>query len=251
MKMSNLLVETILTVAATSISLGIGGAKAGDLDGGVASAQMRASIFQLAMMDDAMEMKGKKGDMGSMGAMPQAGPMSGSASNDPMRDPAAAPSGADMMGRMRGAMPAAQGMGALATASRLPGFPGASHLYHVGATGFFLDHPQHITLSVQQQGALNRLKEKALLERNSFDRRIEEAEQELWSLTGADMPDAAKIDAKIRAIEKLRGDQRMAYIRTVGEAARNLTSDQVAALLGTQPPLGAAPPAKPAPMPRM
>ena len=29
--------------------------------------------------------------------------------------------------------------------SALPGFPGQSHLYHIGATGFFLDHPEHIT----------------------------------------------------------------------------------------------------------
>ena len=58
-------------------------------------------------------------------------------------------------------------------------------------------------------GALNRIMEKALLDRTSFDRRIEDAEQELWTLTAADTPDAVKIDAQVRASEKLRGEQRL------------------------------------------
>lgn len=147
----------------------------------------------------------------------------------------------------------------MAPSGRMPGFPGASHLYHIGATGFFLDHPQHITLSTAQQTNLNRIKEKALLDRTSVDRRVEDAEQELWTLTAADSPDGAKIEAKVQAIEKLRSDQRLAFIRAVGEAGKVLTADQQAALLGTKPaagkqPTGSKPPAatsKPAPMPAM
>lgn len=108
-------------------------------------------------------------------------------------------------------------MDALASQSALPGFPGASHLYPVGATGFFLDHPEHIALSTEQSAALNRIKE------------------------------AAKIEGQIRAIEKLRGDQRMAFIRAVGAAAQVLTAEQRASLLGTRPATGA----KPAPMKNM
>ncbi len=46
-------------------------------------------------------------------------------------------------------------------------------------------------------------------------------------------PDAAAIEAKVREIEKLRGDQRLAFIRAIGEAAKVLTDDQRRALAGT------------------
>jgi Spy/CpxP family protein refolding chaperone len=126
-----------------------------------------------------------------------------------------------------------KGMGKMQETAALPGFPGASHIYHIGATGFFLDHPNHIKLTTQQQTALNGLKEKALLEKSSSQRKIDEAEQELWTLTASDKPDATKIDAKVRDIEKLRGDQRLAFIRAVGDAAKVLTDEQRKALLGT------------------
>lgn len=202
-----------------------------------------AADLSIAMMDDMMMRKDNKG---GMGGMPGGGPMPDANAAGGMQGPTAAPPGMDMMGRMRGG----QGMGGMAPASQLPGFPGASHLYHVGATGFFLDHPQHITLTTQQQTSLNRIREKALLERATVDRRIEDAEQELWTLTAADVPDAARIEAQVRMIERLRGDQRLAFIRAVGEAGKVLTTDQQGAVLGTRSPAGSKPPAasKPAPM---
>ena len=118
--------------------------------------------------------------------------------------------------------------------SSLPGIPGATHVYHVGSTGFFLDQPQ-LQLTAQQQAAFNRIKERALLERETANRRIEQADQELWTLTAADQPDAAKIQAKLQEIERLRTDQRFAYIRAVGEAAKQLTPEQQNVLLGTSP----------------
>lgn len=237
--------------------------------------------LQLAMMDDMDEaddmddgdemakmMKKKKGDRGGMmggkmgdmsggkmgGKMSPRGPMPNAGSAGDRPDPMADTSDADNMGRMRGKMQSRGGMRNMAPSASLPGFPGASHLYHVGATGFFLDHPQHIDLATDQQVTLNRIKEKALLERASFDRRIEDAEQDLWTLTAADAPDAAKIETKIGAIEKLRGDQRMGFIRAVGEAGKVLTADQVAVLLGTKPaaenrPARAAKPEPKAPLP--
>ena len=189
----------------------------------------------LAMMD-MMEMMGK---MGGMEAEKQMGPG--------MAMPPSPPSGA-----MKMPMPGSpKGMESMTPRSRLPGFPGTSHLYHVGATGFFLDHPEHITLSTEQQAVLNRIKEKALLERSSSERRIDDAEQEIWTLTAADSPDAGKIEARVRSTEKLRSDQRMAFISAVGEAAKVLMPDQRAALLGTKPPMGSPAPAdsKPAAMP--
>jgi Spy/CpxP family protein refolding chaperone len=141
----------------------------------------------------------------------------------------------DMMGM--GSLGGPKGMKMKMTAA-LPGFPGASHIYHIGATGFFLDHPEHITLTTAQQTKLNQLQQKAMTDKASAQRKIEEAEQELWELTGPDEPDAAKIEAKIQAIEKLRGDQRLAFIRSVGEAAKVLTDEQRKVLLGTAEPKG-------------
>ncbi len=120
--------------------------------------------------------------------------------------------------------------------SALPGFPGASHLYHIGGTEFFLDHQEHITLAPQQKLAINQIKEQALLTQATFDRQVEQAEQELWELTSSDQPLIQQIEPKIRQIEKLKGDQRLAFFRAVGEAAEVLTEPQRQVLLGTGSP---------------
>ena len=173
------------------------------------------------------------GNMPGMGGMQGGGMpgMSGSGGGMMMDD-------TDMMGM--GPMGGSRGM-KMKKAAALPGFPGASHIYHIGATDFFLDHPEHITLSTEQKTKFGEMKQKATTEKASAQRKIEEAEQQLWELTAADQPDATKIDAKVREIEKLRGDQRMAFIRAVGEAAKVLTDDQRKSLLGTAPPAPEAP----------
>jgi Spy/CpxP family protein refolding chaperone len=137
-------------------------------------------------------------------------------------------SGMGAMGRTN-AMP---GMAGMTAESALPGHPGASHLYHIGATGFFLDHPQQITLTTEQRTRLNQIKQRALLDRASAQRRIDEAEQQLFALTGADQPDQAKIEAQIKTIENLRAEERLAYIRAVGEATNVLTDQQRQAVVG-------------------
>ncbi len=129
-----------------------------------------------------------------------------------------------------------KGMREMKMASSLPGSPGVSHLYHIGATGFFLNHSEHITLSTKQQAALNVVKQKALLSKFTAQRKIDQAEQELWELTGADELDVTEIQAKVQIIEKLRGEQRMTFIQTVAEAAKLLTDEQRQMLLGTTGP---------------
>lgn len=124
------------------------------------------------------------------------------------------------------------GMAGMATESALPGHPGASHLYHIGATGFFLDHPQHIALTTEQRTRLNQIKQRALLDKATAQRKIDEAEQQLFALTGADQPDQARIEAQIKTIENLRAEQRLTYIRAVGEASDVLTDQQRQTLLG-------------------
>jgi len=171
-------------------------------------------------------------DMGEMGPMAAPGGGMGSMNASP-------PSGASMgcmecMGMM-GMMDDMDNAATMAPASNLPGFPGASHLYHVGADGFFVNHhPKHIQLSVEQQTQLNQLREKALMSRAASEREIEAGEQQLFALTAADQPDASKIEAQLRTIENLRVQQRLNYIRAVGEAANVLTADQRAMLLGTK-----------------
>ena len=132
-----------------------------------------------------------------------------------------------------------KGMGGMGSTARpttsLPGFPGRSHLYHIGAEGFFLNHPQHITLSVDQQARLNRIREQALLTDSTYERQAAEAEQALFVLTGADLPDTVKIHEQLRVIAELRAEQRAAFIRAVGEAAQVLTDSQRDALLGRKP----------------
>ena len=153
------------------------------------------------------------------------------------------PMDSDTMNVM-GAMPG----GAMAQ-SALPGVPGVSHLYHIGAAGFFLDHQEHIQLSTEQKKQLNQIREDALLDKATADRNLEEAEQQLWKLTAADQPDLAPIEAKVREIEKLRGDQRLTLVRPVVEAAKVLTEEQTKILLGTvapvMPDMPAAKPATP------
>ncbi len=136
--------------------------------------------------------------------------------------------GMGMMGRMKG-------MGQMLMQSALPGYPGASHIYHVGATGFFLDHADHITLSSDQQIQLNKIKETALLAQGTYDRQIDESEQQLWMLTSSDSPDATKIEARIGEIAKLNAEKRIAFIRAVGEAAGVLSNEQRQTLIGMLP----------------
>ena len=207
--------------------------------GGMGAAQKpgmsQGSGGGMGMMDDQGEMGGmspggkSSGAGGGMGMMDE-GEMGGMSSGGKM--------GMCCMGEMGGMTEGMKrsGMGSMRSSSTMPGQPGASHLYHIGSTGFFLNHAKHIALTPEQKMTLNRLKEKALLDRTTAQRRMGQAEQDLYILTGADQPDTAKIQAKVAEIEKLRTDQRMTFIRAVSEAVNVLTHDQHQALLGTMTP---------------
>lgn len=218
----------------------------------------------MGMMDKMMGMMDKMMGMGG-GAMPPAAPMAdapamsmdmddkmemptmGGAGS--MRPAAPAPAMSREMGMDAMEMAGMMGMNPMAGAdpsaiaqSSLPGFPGASHLYHIGATGFFLDHTQHITLTLEQQVGLNQAKQQAAFARSTANRAADQLEQELWMLTAADQPDVAHIEAKIRECEKIRGDERLAFIRAVGEASKLLTDEQRKSLTGLAPAAPAAAP---------
>ena len=102
---------------------------------------------------------------------------------------------------MSAAAPAPGMAGMSGPSSAMPGQPGASHLLHIGSTGFFLNHAQHITLTADQKSKLNRIKEKAMLDQASGQRKIDQTEQELYSLTGVDQLDNSKVQAKVAEAE--------------------------------------------------
>ena len=237
----------------------MGGMGSGGMGGGQKGAMSGGAMQKMQMMEMMEMMDMHKGEMGmppegmtmpddmmsemGMGSMSGA---AGTSSSSGMTMGGGSAGGASSGSGGRGGMsmgaggtsaaaPAARSSRPARSMSSLPGVPGASHVYHIGSTGFFLDQPQ-LNLTTQQQTALNRIKERALLERGNAERRIEQAEQELWTLTGADQPDAAKVQAKLQEIEQLRTNQRIGFIRAVGEATKQLTAEQQNALLGTTPP---------------
>lgn len=186
------------------------------------AAGARETGVLLAMMDDMNK-------MGGAAATQPAAPMSGTST---MGGGNGGMSGMCCMGSM-GKAPGPNG--AMAMPSALPGFPGASHLYHVGASGFFVDYADKIGLTVEQSTALNAIKQRSLIDQSAAQRKAEEAEQALWMLTAADQPDAAAVEAKVREIEKIKSDARLAFIRAVGEAANVLTAEQRKLILGMVP----------------
>ena len=180
----------------------------------------------VSLAEEEMPMKPPKQQqqpMGSMGGMGSGGmAMEPMEPMEPMTPPME-PMESEMMGMMQGSA---------AMQSPLPGFPGASHLYHIGSTDFFLDHAAMIGLNVEQKRRLGQIREQSQMEGATNDRRIRQAEQDLWQLTAADEPDAAAIEEKVREIETLRGDKRMAFIRAVGRAAEVLIPAQRQKALG-------------------
>ena len=198
---------------------------------GMSGSPASGGMGMMGMMDKMMGMMDKMMGMDGGGAMPPAAPMAGA--------PGMAMAAMEMAGMM-GMSPMAGGSPAAIAESALPGFPGASHLYHIGATSFFTDHSGHIGLTLEQQVGLNQAKQQAAFAKSTADRATDQVEQELWMLTAADQPDAALIEAKIRENEKLRSDERLAFIRAVGEASKLLTDGQRKSLTGFAPPAPAS-----------
>ncbi len=198
---------------------------------GIAQVRVRLAAIQAALEKSHQGRNFKTGVPPGGMAAADARTTSGAANPPAMTMPAAAGCCGEMMGKM-----SAAGSPPPTMQSDLPGFPGVSHIYHVGATGFFLDYSTALKLSTDQAVALNRIKQKSMGDVAAVQRQIDQAEQELWLLTGSDQPDSMALKTKVRDIEKLRGDRRIAFIRAVGEAARVLTDDQRRALLGTVAP---------------
>lgn len=181
-------------------------------------------------MEKGMQMK----EMGMMKGMDMGGMSKMSGDSGMAMGKSEMRKGMKMMGgmgmKMMGKMPDTS----MATAS-LPGFAGASHIYHIGSSGFFLDHADHLGLSTEQQKQINSIKEDSVLSQNETDRQIESAEETLWKLTSEGEPDSEAIEAKLKEIAELTVQKRLQFISSVGEAARILTKEQIDLLTGEAP----------------
>jgi len=181
---------------------------------------MKSKGKGMAMGQDAKEMgMGMQGKDMKMKDMPMKSKGKGMAMGQDAK-------GMDMMGMMHGGMEMKKMGDKEVPTSALPGFPAISHIYHVGATGFFLDHADHLQLSDEQKTKLESLKEASQKQQNEFQNKIEEAEKEVWSLTGSDQPDVQKILEKVKFSENLKTDKRLSFIKAVGEAASVLSTEQ-------------------------
>ena len=101
-----------------------------------------------------------------------------------------------------------------------------------------LHHSQELGLSPDQVRELERLR--GDFTREAIRRRadIEIAELDLATLRRADVADLAQVEAKLREIERLRADVRLARIRTIEQGKGHLTPEQrtkLRALLAERP----------------
>ena len=179
------------------------------------------------------KMMGLSSDEKSGGGMGMSGKMD--------MDGAKMPDAKSKMGMGMGEMKRMQMMGSMgsdmadqpvAQPSFLPGFPGASHIYHIGASSHFLDHSKLFGPTPEQRKSLAQMLEQSSLAQSGFERRIAQAEQDLWVLTSVGEPDAAKIETKVKEVAQLQVEQRLAFIQSVGKAAGALTEAQRAVLVG-------------------
>jgi Spy/CpxP family protein refolding chaperone len=98
--------------------------------------------------------------------------------------------------------------------------------------GFALRHRQELSLTPQQVETFKKLgmdSRRAAI-RAGADRRV--AQLDLMSLRQSDPVDMGRVEAKVREIERLRADSRLAAIRTDEQAKAQLTPEQREKLKG-------------------
>jgi Spy/CpxP family protein refolding chaperone len=110
---------------------------------------------------------------------------------------------------------------------------GHSHGHHRPSfVGMLLRNQQQLGLTAQQVDSLRKLgmdSRRAEI-RRSADRQV--AQLDLMSLRFSDPMDMGKVEAKVREIEKLKGDGTIASIRTADAAKGQLTPEQKEKLKG-------------------
>ncbi len=89
-----------------------------------------------------------------------------------------------------------------------------------------LDQRQKLGLSAEQVGQLFDLRERFQQEAQAKAQEIAKAEQELGQMLGPQPVDLAAAEAKLKAIEGLRTELRLARLKTIEEGKQLLTADQ-------------------------
>lgn len=118
-----------------------------------------------------------------------------------------------------------------------------------------LRHRAELGLSAAQAEALERLRSDFQREAIKREADIRVAELDVAALLARDQADLAAVEAKVREIERLRADLRLARIRTIEQGRAQLTPEQrekLRALVAEpRPPLGSGQPAPPPPRGRL
>ena len=91
---------------------------------------------------------------------------------------------------------------------------------------FMLRNREKLDLSAAQVKNLEQLRNDFQKESIRKDADLRVAEMDLTNLLNGDKTDMAKVEAKVREIERLRGDLRIARIRTIEKGKEQLTADQ-------------------------
>jgi hypothetical protein len=102
-----------------------------------------------------------------------------------------------------------------------------------------LSHRAELGLTLQQVDALERLRISFQREAIKRDADLRVAEMDLAVLRRAEPVDLAQVEAKVREIERLKADLRVARIRTIEQGRAQLTPEQrekLRALVGGEPP---------------
>jgi len=106
---------------------------------------------------------------------------------------------------------------------RFSGMPGERPLITL-----MLNHRAELGLSQAQVEGLERLRTDFGREAAQREADIRAAERELAGLLAADPVDLARVEGKLRQIERLRTDVRLGRIRTIEQGKAQLTPDQLA-----------------------
>jgi hypothetical protein len=93
-----------------------------------------------------------------------------------------------------------------------------------------LDHRQQLGLSAEQVGKLFDLREGFQQVAQDKTRELAKAEEELAAMLGPQPVELKAVEPRLRAIEALRTELRLARLRTIEEGKRLLTQDQQAKL---------------------
>jgi Spy/CpxP family protein refolding chaperone len=89
-----------------------------------------------------------------------------------------------------------------------------------------LRHRDELGLSPSQVQSLERLRSDFQQEATRYDTDLRTVESDLAALLNADPTDLARLEAKVREIERLRADLRLARVRTIEQGKAQLTSEQ-------------------------